>query len=56
MKWCVQVVSSHILAFVVCVQVNLLEAHPTDARLAVSGGSDGLIVLYDVDKGQVLKR
>lgn len=34
----------------------MLEAHPSDPRLAMSTGYDGQIILYDIEEGRVLKR
>lgn len=35
--------------------VHIVEAHPTDARLALSAGYDGRTVVWDVREGRVLK-
>lgn len=37
-------------------QAQVLECHPTDRRLAVTAGYDGLVVLWDIESGRCLKR
>lgn len=37
-------------------EVFVIEAHPRDPRIFLSGGHDGRIILWDVVTGQVLKK
>lgn len=37
-------------------QAHVLEMHPHDPRLALSGGYDGMAILWDITTGAILKR